>query len=160
MTSIKMKEYTRKIIKQYVAERETTPSNDTIMSYPYFLENIIEQVYKDALAEGRECLKNWKNMACFVEWHNIRKNPNDLPERGKEIRIAYHPFLPICQDEDEFEECNGIYKKDEPLWLIDNHIYPTEDIIAWCEIPTYKKLPKNREEVLLRVKIHDKFVFK
>ena len=118
-----MKKYTRKIIKQYVAERETTPSNDTIMSYPYFLENIIEQVYKDALAEGRECLKNWKNMACFVEWHDLRKDSKDLPKTEDFV---------ISQD--------GIicwYDIDTKQWL--DWEGTGIKIVLWCEIPTFKK---------------------
>lgn len=72
-----------------------------------------------------------------IVWHNLQKDPDDLPECGKEVRVAYHPFLPICQDEDEFEECNGVYKADEPLWLIDDHVYPADDVIAWCELPKF-----------------------
>ena len=137
MTSKKFKEYTKEIIHKYVPSREVTPTSDTVMSYPGFLEDLLERVYKDALKEGQGCLKKWKQMACFVEWHNLIDNPKDLPERGKEVRVAYHPFLPICQDEDEFEECNGVYKTDEPLWLIDDHVYPTDDVIAWCELPKF-----------------------
>lgn len=66
------------------------------------------------------------------KWHDLRKNPDDLPKRGEyftNIGLLYYeelcnrhfwhtPICEACDYSDEVEE---------------------DEVIAWCEIPKYKE---------------------
>lgn len=119
MTSRDLDKYTKEIIQKFISTREVTLTNDTVMSYPGFLETLIMQVYRDGLKEGRDCLLKWKQLACFVEWHDLQKNPNDLPKGHKVVlnqvgaRTTYEPKRGFLG----FEGAG---------------------IRAWCDIPLFK----------------------
>ena len=67
-----------------------------------------------------------------IQWHDLRKDPNDLPKVTKEYitNIGVMTFdrlkdrhlwtTPICDACDYYEEV-------------------TDEVIAWCEIPTFKE---------------------
>ena len=127
MNSKQLKEYTKNLINKYVSQRNVFMSTDTVTSYPGFLEDIIKKVHKDTLKEGRECLKKWKQMAWFIEIHDLMLNPKDLPEK----------------------------ENDKPVWYIvldknGNHMFARfvdskwrnytviDDVVAWCKAPVFK----------------------
>ena len=67
------------------------------------------------------------------QWHDLRKDPNDLPEKmglgSKEVYVAYE---------------NGItdfacYRFDKKCWERSENEELAENVVAWCEIPTFDK---------------------
>ena len=71
-------------------------------------------------AELKEELNEWKN-----EWHDLRKNPNDLPNNKRSVWCYYG---------DGYGK--GFYDKDDGGWWIEGHIY-CSIIDAWCELPIF-----------------------
>lgn len=61
-----------------------------------------------------------------IEWHDLRKNPNDLPKECKEYRVCY-------KDKDK----NGL----STLWYYPKHksFWTLKEVIAWCELPQFKE---------------------
>lgn len=56
------------------------------------------------------------------QWHDLRKDPNDLPEE----------YIPVLNQYGEHISYDGHYWRD-----CDDIIYT--NVIAWCEIPTFDK---------------------
>ena len=76
----------------------------------------------------RKLYQLWKDGAEFGfnkanEWHDLEKNPNDLP---KDKRYVW------CDYGDGYGK--GFYDKDDGGWWIEGHIY-CSIIDAWCELP-------------------------
>ena len=76
-----------------------------------------------------------------IQWHDLRKNPNDLPDTDREVIIQY---------EDEDSEVDVYIRDDEYVgwkslrWDIEYYQrkgepIPDFDIIMWCEKPQYKE---------------------
>lgn len=66
------------------------------------------------------------------QWHDLRKDPNDLPKDDKQYLVLFY--------------YNYKGKKEMSYGVRDNlhrdfeiHSNYTEQIIAWCEIPTFDK---------------------
>lgn len=66
------------------------------------------------------------------QWHDLRKDPNDLPKDDKQYLVLYY--------------YNYKGKKEMSYGVRDNlqsdfeiHRNYTEQIIAWCEIPQFKE---------------------
>ena len=103
---------------------KTHPLEITVQQAPYILA-VLEQVYKD----GAEFGYNKAN-----EWHDLRKNPQDLPKREGTFLVAIkYPagwcesfILEYTTDEDN-EEKLGWW--DSEYTNFDNEVY------AWREIP-------------------------
>jgi cell division protein FtsB len=102
----------------------------------------LEKSYKE-IAELKEELNEWKN-----EWHDLRKNPNDLPKecKGKlylvniysdsQLKFEYAEYTPtVCLWSSE-------WKRFEILELtVGSSIVNIKSVIAWKEIV----LPKESE---------------
>lgn len=59
-------------------------------------------------------------------WHDLRKNPNDLPEI----------YMGVLNQ----NGMNVVYDYTNKVWRGDNAIeYICDDPIAWCEIPTFEE---------------------
>ena len=65
-----------------------------------------------------------------IQWHNLRKDPNDLPKNRRNVWITY---------------INAYYQKvttkasfRHKFWVIDGHKTECE-VIAWCEIPQFEE---------------------
>jgi hypothetical protein len=89
-----------------------------------------DMLVKAYLAGAKEMLKE-----NGVVWHDLRKNPNDLPkERGgylvaiKLLKGWDTTILMYNNDEDEDELC----------WLDSEYTNYNDDVIAWCEIPKFE----------------------
>lgn len=72
-----------------------------------------------------------------VVWHDLRKNPNDLPQKvGDYIVAIKFKYLKGCDttilryDEDEDE--------DKLCWIDSEYTNCNDDVIAWCEIPKFR----------------------
>lgn len=83
------------------------------------------ELWKDGFQKGAEFGFNKAN-----EWHDLRKDPNDLPENKRNVWCDYG------------DGCGkGFYDKDDGGWWIEGHIY-CSIIDAWCELPKYLKESK------------------
>ena len=68
------------------------------------------------------------------QWHDLRKDPNDLPKEDIYLVIRLN-------DENTcYKYCTGFWEKDEKVFhtLFCDKV-DTKDIIAWCEIPQFKE---------------------
>lgn len=62
------------------------------------------------------------------QWHDLRKDPNDLPKDKHNV---------WCKCLDECGE--GWYDKETDTWTLIYRGYHVHCIEAWCEIPTFDK---------------------
>lgn len=81
----------------------------------------VQRQYKEN-EELKSELKEWKD-----EWHDLRKDKNDLPENKRNV---------WCDYDDGYGK--GFYNKDEGGWWIEGHMFCSA-IDAWCELPTFDK---------------------
>ena len=106
MTDIERAEEYRKSLKQKLIDE------DEFERLEMFDENV-EEAYLAGLKAARQEM-----------WHDLRENPNDLPEDcainqdGK--RVLYDHIKKVWRNDDADE-------------------YICDDPIAWCEIPTFKE---------------------
>lgn len=79
------------------------------------LGKIAMRVYLAGLKAGRP------------EWHDLRKDPNDLPKKGKSVLCYFVINRFAIMD-----------LRNDNLWYGDGYCgFDTSEIIAWCEIPTF-----------------------
>ena len=68
------------------------------------------------------------------QWHDLRKDPKDLPKGDM------YMTLKLNDENTCYKYCVAFWNKDEKVF---NTIFcgkvNSEDIIAWCEIPTFDK---------------------
>ena len=64
------------------------------------------------------------------QWHDLRKDPNDLPKR--DMRFSTHISIPVLTQTSGF----AFYQFDDKKWYFQGKEI---DVIAWCEIPTFDK---------------------
>ena len=63
-----------------------------------------------------------------VVWHDLRKNPDDLPSRlQKEFDVSIFVF------NQNLEQCYYDYRQKH--WFTEN----SDEMIAWCEIPKFEE---------------------
>ena len=62
------------------------------------------------------------------QWHNLEKDPTDLPKDKHDV---------WCKYLDQYGE--GWYDKDTNTWTLIYRGYHLHCIEAWCEIPTFDK---------------------
>ena len=84
--------------------------------------------YVDCRDEVEEAFLAGLKAARQEKWHDLRKNPKDLPAENQEVLIYF--TLPDKSRNDitlaEFENN-------------DFNFVDLQDVIAWCEIPTFKE---------------------
>lgn len=108
MTDIERAEEYRKSLKQKLIDE------DEFERLEMFDENV-EEAYLAGLKAAR------KEM-----WHDLRKNPNDLPEI----------YMGVLNQ----NGMNVVYDYTNKVWRDDNATeYICDDPIAWCEIPTFEE---------------------
>lgn len=85
-----------------------------------------EDAYEDTY-EGR-----WvKREDGKPKWHDLRKNPNDLPDTDRNVWV---------KRESEIEcQIDNYYEDDKGWGIMFREGYCTDDVIAWCELPTFDK---------------------
>ena len=86
-----------------------------------------DSAFNDGFVEGYEegFLAGLK--AGRSQWHDLEKDPNDLPENKRNV---------WCDYDDGYGK--GFYNKDEGGWWIEGHMFCSA-INAWCELPTFDK---------------------
>ena len=80
---------------------------------------IREKAYLAGLHEGQ------------LKWHDLRKDPNDLPKGDIWVLAYYDKGVLWCR-------ASRRKFKDGTFWINSLH-YTIENVIAWCEIPQFKE---------------------
>ena len=108
MTDAERAEEYRKSLKQKLIDE------DEFERLEMFDENV-EEAYLAGLKAARQEM-----------WHDLRKNPDDLPEI----------YMGVLNQ----NGMNVVYDYTNKVWRYDNAIeYICDDPIAWCEIPTFEE---------------------
>lgn len=98
--------------------------------------DIYNDGYLDGLAEGRK-----------EKWHDLRKNPDDLPEEGEEVLVLYsntygdgrcivnkhtlnYELAQYINDEEDTSEW---------YWVETGTDFDIGKVIAWCELPKFEE---------------------
>ena len=66
-----------------------------------------------------------------VVWHDLRKDPKDLPKDEEEVLVCMWDSYYIGYYSQDTEE--------EKRWHFENFSEGTEQADAWCEIPQFKE---------------------
>ena len=71
-----------------------------------------------------------------LQWHDLRKDPTDLPDEGTYLVVwqnarGYRERMIMLYEEDNDDE--------ELHWIDGDGDNWDDDVIAWCEIPTFDK---------------------
>ena len=91
----------------------------------YYSEGYCEG-YEDGFYQGAEFGYNKGN-----EWHDLRKNPNDLPDTDRNVWV---------KRESEIEcQIDNYYEDDKGWGIMFREGYCTDDVILWCELPVPPK---------------------
>ena len=69
------------------------------------------------------------------QWHDLRKDKNDLPDEGTYLVVwqnarGYRATMIMKYEEDDEEKLHW-FDEEQDCW--------DDDVIAWCEIPTFDK---------------------
>ena len=97
---------------------------------------VVSSVCKSAVERIEELEKENAGLkAGRPQWHDLRKDPNDLPDEGVYLVVwqnarGYRERMIMKYEEDDEEELH---------WFDDENDCWDDDIIAWCEIPTFDK---------------------
>ena len=65
------------------------------------------------------------------EWHDLRKNPNDLPDTDRNVWVKR-------QSEKECQ-IDNYYEYEKGWGIMFREGYCTDDVILWCELPVLPK---------------------
>lgn len=105
--------------------------------YCYYGE--CKQIFQDGAKWG---------IANAIEWHDLRENPDDLPKNRENV-LLYVKLHDKWEREvilvgyRDYGDCLGEYCKDwgyvEPIQNVKYDFVDNEEVIAWCELPTYKE---------------------
>ena len=68
-----------------------------------------------------------------IQWHDLRKDPNDLPNTDRDVWVK--------RESEEKEQLDNYYNDEvEKGWgIMFREGYSTDDVIAWCEIPKFEE---------------------
>ena len=103
----------------------------------YLKSDLVDSIYEYSQIRFNEFdgaflagLKTGKDMNVSIKWHDLQKDPNDLPKNRRNVWITYIN----AYYQTETTEASFRHK----YWVINGH--KTEcDVIAWCEIPKYTR---------------------
>lgn len=63
------------------------------------------------------------------QWHDLRKDPNDLPKATKPVLVILESGEPYV----------SWVSSDKGWWFCTNYYTGEDKVLAWCEIPTFDK---------------------
>lgn len=104
-------------------------------------ENMARDLIKVGLAEGRkegyeqgyEDCRHYAHDYYKPKWHDLRKNPNDLPKECKNV-------LCLCGIGARYYSVGHLIKTDNNLsWWLNIGSKKLYNIIAWCEISKFEE---------------------
>lgn len=110
------------------------------------LDVVSKTIFKDGALFGynKAFVEADKNLKAVVadfnkanEWHDLRKDPNDLPKKVGNYIVCY---LDTACKRHTFELSFVDYFEDKHWIDEDNHNIEgyDEGVIAWCELPTFR----------------------
>ena len=70
-----------------------------------------------------------------IQWHNLRKDPNDLPKEDKTCLVVFHNKF----SDSIVKDISRYSVRLKKWWFIHDLKDMEEDVIAWCEIPQFKE---------------------
>lgn len=81
------------------------------------------------------------------KWHDLRKNPNDLPKEGEEVLVLYSNFyddngLMVNKYTLRYKLAQYINDEDdltEWYWVESGLDDMVHEVIAWCELPRFEE---------------------
>lgn len=96
---------------------------------------IVDDEEEVTIKQGFQDGAKW-GMEHSIEWHDLRRNPNDLPKykNSMMIRICWiNAYGNKCY-RDTFYDGKGFY------WVSDKTCYKeyADRVVAWCELPQFK----------------------
>ena len=99
-----------------------------VFNHEYGAEKQYHRLYKEGFLAGLK--------AGRPQWHDLRENPNDLPDEGSYLVVwqnlrGYRETMIMEYEEDNDDEALHWIDEDGDNW--------DDNVIAWCEIPTFDK---------------------
>ena len=122
-----------------------------------YYRTILIKGYLDGLAEGRkegyeqgyEDCRHYAHDYYKSKWHDLRKDPNDLPKCTESEQVIFYVQEYYKAIEKYINHyCLGFYKKsflndDVKLFVERSKGYEcehsTEDVLCWCELPKFEE---------------------
>ena len=91
---------------------------------------------RDFIAKPKEIVAYFAFLAGLKagrpQWHDLRKDPNDLPKDNDEKLCFYGKGKVVARYDSEYGCWDTYFNNLET-------VIPSSVIIAWCELPTFKK---------------------
>ena len=91
----------------------------------------------------RRAFRASKDMNVSTKWHDLRKNPDDLPKPNVAVLILLHfekrrsPYIAYYRPAfRKWQACN-LLEAQRPSK--DDDYIDREEVIAWCEIPKFEE---------------------
>ena len=100
------------------------------------------RLIKEEHSNTLECLEELLDLRKSTKWHDLRKNPNDLPPLSEDY--IFSEYVLACFDKNPNESCSipyyyvVYYNYNNKFWL-DNGCIIDNEAIAWMELPQFKK---------------------
>jgi len=70
-----------------------------------------------------------------IQWHDLRKDPNDLPKEAKDCLVVFHNKY----SDNIVKDISRYSVELKKWWYIHDLKDMEEEVIAWCEIPQFKE---------------------
>ena len=94
------------------------------------------RLIKEEHSNTLECLEELLHLRKSMEWHDLRKNPDDLPEIDDTVIAMTKNGKYVINKMDYPTDCHGTLLSNRAEW---NGSYNVrESIIAWMELPQFK----------------------
>lgn len=115
-------EYVRNHVYYEVAKRENGAE---------YAKEVSNVTVKEAFLAGLEA---GKDINVPIKWHDLKKNPDDLPRKNEKFlaNISIFAMVQINKFTNKF----ACYNFDDKKWYSNGLIINSP--IAWCEIPVFK----------------------
>lgn len=111
---------------------------------PHCWENDIEDCCIYCIKTNEDFIAGAKwGMEHAIQWHNLRVNPDDLPNPNIAVLIYFRfekwttPYIAYYRPAaKKWQIYNLLEAQRQPI--VDDYI-DRDEVVAWCEIPTYKE---------------------
>lgn len=98
-------------------------------------EKSFSRLIRDEHSDTLECLEELLDLRKSMKWHDLRKNPNDLPEIDDAVIAMTKNGKYVINKMNYPTDCHGTFLSNRAEW---NGSYNVrESIIAWMELPQF-----------------------
>ena len=111
--------------KEELEKKAEETLNKRLGTYGYVNKSNCQKPYIDGYIDGAQ--ENG------VVWHDLRKNPKDLPDTSREVLCCLEHGLRAGRTKYYIQGC---YHNNWRLSFFGSCIEGLDEVIAWCEIPT------------------------